>query len=1655
VKIEQWLPSVEDWKRLKDIESTLLLRRTAGTLAGVVALISAVLQVVFVIADKGYFGTLLKILQSLITLRFDELATIGLDRKTAITWGVLLVAVLVYFLLRRTSVLLRESKEAFRYTFWIEPFDQVDKTPVDRFKLDSADRFALLDHDLMERLDQRFKRFSILKEPPSRGAAAGAETPEGSRRRYSSHVQINGHYAARETGDGQWVVHVMPEVRIGPSGSPAALAQPVKYQLGTPKSGLHPASGATAPLGGAAPPAPAAGAGTAGYTLKASEYQNIVERVYSSIATEVYRRIESDVREKIALFPTAHLRAVALYHEAEDFARSNTVDAYEQAIALYQEALRCFELITIKSLTRLILHVPWVLWRAEVTYQHEWARVVAGYAKCLIYRAQTSALTGREGNPLYELPELLGESIEALKLLQKRISGQSAKTQVKRIIAYLKYPRDTWLNRIFGWSAPLFEAQKDALFELYVVDALAKYFLERGDEADEGLKNAAATAPDQITKSPLYLMALGLVEPVVDKSILYFQQAVDLAPDFQIARWYLAKAREQAFRQRDKITSELARVVLNDYGEVIFLNSGNIQALSAQGYLRWLIGDLPRDCGRSVVGRGDVGPGSSTAARQDLEQGKQVKAIAGKTFIGELSYRLARIEAESGNFEECRSLYMEAIAADPALGANLPDRDSRVASADFDDIGLSMLGRFKTYNDVVERRITRARKERNAPQHTGDRSPIAEDTLRAVQGFVLNDYANALLRYFHYHGDDSCLVRAIDAYRKATELNPADARPWFNLQNAYGWAGEVDKIEDCYKRARQLAPTWTSVTISAAKLRANELSGRLDKEEQNTRERLELIERLKSELDQARSKLKSEQESQVPVSTERGTKEAAGGSTLPQSPQGKPATAPTGPSDAATFGGAQRQSGQEKPALAPTSPAFATLRSGRQAVEKVQQLERDLEQAEKAEREKRDLVAEFQKARSEARNLIHEYSGLAAVFEEPIEEQVRRLKKIPPRKLTARIVETMIHLAELLFVRGDPSELEAAAAIAAYLLELAPEEPRVTAVLLGLIPQLLKETDKGGQRSAVPSMTQAERRKLLEKAKEQDRKTVEKWMKTYPRYFVVHYWYADLQGRTGGDAQDQNARLLTPKDIQETYFGEAHHEFDYLWGWVLFRRAQYQEAAAAFSRAIEPKPAEARYHFALGRCWEQLQNWEGARAAYCEARRLDSGAAEYREGLASALYQIGNRHRDSDRSADAADHYAQAVRLAPRTAEYHRQLAKARERAKLPDEMRALELAVPEIRTAVKLAAENAESRNDLRRMETRLAALRCYGSSRTTSMATSVTPLAVEYGKGLEPYVRENPSAETGSDLKRRYEALRGRIWSDYGVSTPRARWRLNETEMPGGAYLVMVHEVPIVIEFVEESKKLCLSPGRLRTLGLHGLRVADPLGGGEAEWLDRKDWATAEANGLVLLDPLDCVLRHLEDILVSRLHQFLGLQDVVSLLKNSDVGDVRDITKSPEQTGAITEMLRALLAERAPITPLDQLASAFLTRGKDSRPGDVIEDMRMREGVRERLWGNSADFTLVAVGPGFARRVADGLTDTGTWKVLALEVATCQDALAGVRNAIGDVRRPAVVVDDHALRIPIRKLIEIEHPRVPVLAKRELSQGLTVDASRAIEIN
>ena len=189
---------------------------------------------------------------------------------------------------------LEASKAPFRYTCSVAEFQRMGGADGP-----AESHWSWLSHDLAERLNQRIGRLLFVDEALAKPDPRGVE----------SHVHLGGSYGVRKDRQDRWVVEVTPRVRIGPPGNAETLAHTVVFPLaGTP--------------GGAAPKLA---------DIPARTYDRILERVYFSVASELYKQIQHDVGERIDLLPTDYFRAVALFHEAEDYARSNTLDAYEYA----------------------------------------------------------------------------------------------------------------------------------------------------------------------------------------------------------------------------------------------------------------------------------------------------------------------------------------------------------------------------------------------------------------------------------------------------------------------------------------------------------------------------------------------------------------------------------------------------------------------------------------------------------------------------------------------------------------------------------------------------------------------------------------------------------------------------------------------------------------------------------------------------------------------------------------------------------------------------------------------------------------------------------------------------------------------------------------------------------------------------------------------------------------------------------------------------------------------------------------------------------------------------------------------------------------------------------------------------------------------------
>src|SRR5215471_7152354 len=105
MKISDILPTADQLKAARGIEADLLRRRYRSAVSGFVAVFFAAVQLVALVLGHEGLGSFLEKVFS----------------GTGGAWigpVVVFVCASAYFLLRWTGVLMHESKEPFKYTFW-------------------------------------------------------------------------------------------------------------------------------------------------------------------------------------------------------------------------------------------------------------------------------------------------------------------------------------------------------------------------------------------------------------------------------------------------------------------------------------------------------------------------------------------------------------------------------------------------------------------------------------------------------------------------------------------------------------------------------------------------------------------------------------------------------------------------------------------------------------------------------------------------------------------------------------------------------------------------------------------------------------------------------------------------------------------------------------------------------------------------------------------------------------------------------------------------------------------------------------------------------------------------------------------------------------------------------------------------------------------------------------------------------------------------------------------------------------------------------------------------------------------------------------------------------------------------------------------------
>ncbi len=637
------------------------------------------------------------------------------------TMWLLAAAILVSLLVMMSRYWLRTSRQPFRYTCSIGTFDLIG---ADMARKDVHPWMTWMPYDMTRLLNERVQRFFFADAPAD-------DAPE-------AYIHVRAHWVIRKGIDGKNdEIEVMPRVRLGPPNSPEVMAQSAVFPL--------PATDARA------------------------QYENLLEQVYHSVVTEVYRQLKNDVRTKIELLPTKRHRAIALLHEAEDYARSNTLHAYEEAAQLYAEAVALCDPMWQPAVhgrfTRATHKVACVanavrafLRRVESTCRpsvHDLDLVVAramnGYARMVVFTRVLRWLSGHGEKPAFDAAPIAREAIRRTERLSRNTNGHA-----------------------------------EALFDAYVTCALAEWALYDWKAATGALQKARELDPRKADQNATFVLASGLLSPDRRSRLGLFRQAVERAPRSEVAQFCFAEEAEALWRRRSILEKNVADMVVDEYVRVLKLNPGNVAACACAGYIRWLLGE-------------------QAEARAFFEHGLRYKTTTRRDlFVSKLDYGLARVAAETGQMVEAYRHYLAAVSV---LSLSTHEADYR--SAFYWLGGEAMEQRFIAYHQKVQELI-----------HGIDPSDAETTRLaRSVEAFVSNDLGEA---HLHLAGlddeifDQGRLELGVAALRRALEINPAFLLPYATLSRVL----DLDEGQRLIRQALAFEPAWSAGRLRLALNRA-------------------------------------------------------------------------------------------------------------------------------------------------------------------------------------------------------------------------------------------------------------------------------------------------------------------------------------------------------------------------------------------------------------------------------------------------------------------------------------------------------------------------------------------------------------------------------------------------------------------------------------------------------------------------------------------------------------------------------------------------------------------------------------------------------------------------------------------------------------------
>ena len=320
---------------------------------------------------------------------------------------------------------------------------------------------------------------------------------------------------------------------------------------------------------------------------------------------------------------------------------------------------------------------------------------------------------------------------------------------------------------------------------------------------------------------------------------------------------------------------------------------------------------------------------------------------------------------------------------------------------------------------------------------------------------------------------------------------------------------------------------------------------------------------------------------------------------------------------------------------------------------------------------------------------------------------------------------------------------------------------------------------------------------------------------------------------------------------------------------------------------------------------------------------------------------------------------------------------------------------------------------------------------------------LELEVGYGLIPLVDE----EQNGNLLARIRSIRRQFALDMGVVIPSLHLRDNLQLRPG-QYVVLIKGNEVASAEILIDHYLAMDPGDAKHR-IQGVETREPAFNLPALWVPELQKDEAMLAGYTVVDPATVIATHLTEVFKRHLHEFLGRQEVQTLLENLSKRApkaVEELVPGAMNLGGVQKVLQNLVRESVSIRDLLTVAETmadYATTVKD--PDQLTEYVRSRMGrtiVKPYLTGEGA-LPILTLAPKVEGAIQESVRQTDHGAYLAMEPGLAQRIIQAIQKAMDKAmlgEGQPVLLTSPLVRPHLAQLLSRFIPNLPVISQAEI---------------